>query len=243
VVDSMADGSRFVEELHSVTFACIMFGYVLEQIISHETNSMGRPSKLTKEQWMLVEHRHVVDGVPLDTLAAEYSISATALRRKIKPSLAERARGVATLRGLAEEKVEALAAIQTVDSKIAELPETRQIIVNDLVARIQSISVHLSCAAETNASTARKLALLAGAQVDKVKLGRPIDDIARKHISDANFLAKSATEAGALGMGLLSANRDHMRAPPPEAPGGVNDLTDAELDAELLKHGIDPATV
>lgn len=204
---------------------------------------MPRPSKLTKEQWLELEQRHVVDGVPITRLAEQYGLDESSIRRKIKPTLAERARGVTTLRALAEEKVDALESVRTVDAEIAKLPETRQIIVNDLVQRMQSISVHLSCAAEMNASTARKLALLAQAQVDKVKPGRAIDDQARKHIADANYLAKSATEAGALGMGLLSANRDQMRAPPPADPDSVADLTPEELDAELRANGIDPDTI
>lgn len=179
----------------------------------------------------------MIDGVAVTTLAAQYGLDESSIRRKIKPSTGERANGIPTLRHLAEKKIEALSAIAVVDEQIGELPATRQIIVHDLVARMQSISVHLTCAAETSAATARKLALLAGAQVDRIDASKPMTAKTREIVTSVSAITKTANEAGAIGLGLLSANREMMKAPPADTHD-VADLTDDELAAELAKHGV-----
>lgn len=194
---------------------------------------MGRPSKLTKEQWLHAEHRHVVDGVPLDALALEFGISKTALHRKLRPTPAERAKGIPTLRALALEKAQ-------IDSKIAELPETRQIIVRDMAERMKSISVHLSCAAEVSAATAHKLTLLARAQADRIDPDKPLNDKAREIVSSIKAITTTANEAGSIGLTLIAAHRAGLPGGADTAPDSVADLTDDELAEEMRKHGIEP---
>src|SRR5438094_611416 len=192
--------------LRGLFLSCIMFPYVRTNEFRAE--QMGRPSKLTKEQWLVLEHRHVVDRVTIEQLvrdlAAEgITISDTAIRRKIKPSMAERAAGVANLRDLAAAKVSADRAVAVVEEQIAELPETRQIIVRDLADRMKSITVHLSCAAEASADTARKLALLAQAQAGRIDISKPMNDKTRDTVSAISAITRTANEAGSIGMGLI----------------------------------------
>jgi hypothetical protein len=201
---------------------------------------MGRPSKLTKEQWLQAEHRHVVDGVTIDALSIEFGVSPTALRRKLRPTPAERAKGIPTLRHLAARKAAAADALAVVDNEIAELPETRQIIVNDLASRMKAISVHLSCAAETSAATAHKLTMLANAQANRIDPTKPINDKAREIVSSINAITKTANEAGAMGLNLIAAHRVGLPGAADTGPDSVADLTDEELAEEMRKHGIEP---
>lgn len=201
---------------------------------------MGRPSKLTTEQWLEVEHRHVVDKVPVLVLAKEYGVNESAIRRKIRPNLAEQARGITKLRDLAEEKVHAERNVAVVDAKIAELPEHRQIIVHDLAQRIKSVAVHLTCAAEASARTARKLTMLAEAQANRIDVDRPLTDKTRNLVTGISAITRTANEAGSIGMGLIAAHRVGLPGAADVPDGGVVDLTDEELDAELRANGIEP---
>lgn len=196
----------------------------------------------------MLEHRHVVDRVTIEQLvrdlAAEgITISDTAIRRKIKPSMAERAAGVVNLRDLAAAKVSADRAVAVVEEQIAELPETRQIIVRDLAERMVSITTHLSCAAEASADTARKLALLARAQADRIDISKPMNDKTRDTVSAISAITRTANEAGSIGMGLIAAHRVGLPGANAKGSDDVADLTPEELDAELRANGIDPATV
>jgi hypothetical protein len=175
----------------------------------------------------------VVDGVTIDALSEEFGVSPTALRRKLRPTPAERAKGIPTLRALALEKA-------VIDGKIAELPETRQIIVNDMAARMKAISVHLSCAAETSAATAHKLTMLANAQANRIDPTKPINDKAREIVSSINAITKTANEAGAMGLNLIAAHRVGLPGAADTGPDSVADLTDEELAEEMRKHGIEP---
>lgn len=205
---------------------------------------MGRPSKLTKEQWLQAEHEHVVDGVAIMTLAKKYGVHESALRRRLRPNQAEVARGVNTLRDLAKEKADAVQELALVEGKIAELPVTRQVIVNDLAERMKSITVHLTCAAEASAETSKKLALLARAQANRIDITKPINDKTRDTVSAISAITRTANEAGSIGMGLIAAHRVGLPGSAPgDEPGGVADLTPEELDAELRANGIDPETV
>lgn len=190
----------------------------------------------------------MVDGVSVDQLVRDLAtqgieISDTAIRRKIKPSLAERSRGVTTLRDLAREKVEADNALTVVDEKIAALPETRQIIVRDLAQRMKNITVHLTCAAEDSAYTSRKLTALARAQANRINPDKPLNDKTRDLVSGISAITRTANEAGAIGMGLIAAHRVGLPGAADADEGGVVDMTDEELDAELRANGIDPTTV
>lgn len=204
---------------------------------------MGRPSKLTKEQWLQAEHEHVVDGVAIMTLAKKYGVHESALRRKIRPNQAERARGVDRLRDLAKEKVDAERAVAVVDAKVAELPEYRQIIVRDLAERMKSISVHLTCAAEVSAETSHKLTLLARAQANRIDPDKPLTDKTRDLVSGISAITRTANEAGTIGLGLIAAHRVGLPGASDAPEGGVVDLTQEELDAELRANGIDPDTI
>lgn len=194
---------------------------------------------MTPEQWLEVEHRHVVDGVAVLTLAKEYGVNESAIRRKIRPNMADRARGVTTLRALAGEKLVALNAVSVVDSKIAELPETRQVVVNDLVERMKSVAVHLTCAAEVSAETSHKLTLLARAQAGRIDIDKPMNDKTRDLVSGISAITRTANEAGAIGMGLIAAHRVGLPGGSGGASDSVADLTDDELDAELRANGIE----
>lgn len=197
---------------------------------------MGRPSKLSREQWLQIEQRHVVNGEPILKLAKEYGIDESSLRRKLKPNLAEQARGITSLRGLAAKKIKADAEMALVDAELSQLPEHRQLIVHDLVKQLGTISTNLAAAADFGSSTAAHLAGLANRRALKIS-DKDKDPATLQHIA---ALQRLANEAGAPAIAILSANRDML--PKPGAPGGgIAEMTDEEFNEECARYGIDPA--
>lgn len=199
-------------------------------------HKMGRPSKLTIEQIRQCEHRHVVGGEPIQRLAAEYGINESSLRRRLRPNLAEQAKGVTTLRALAKKKVVAIAAIEAVDSEIAVLPETRQLIVADLVKQMCTISANLAIAADFGSATAAHLAGLAHRRALRIK----DDSTSAKELQHVAALQSVANNAGAPALAIIAANKDMM--PRPSAPGDdMANMTDEEFEAECRQYGIEPS--
>src|SRR5437868_2517362 len=97
---------------------------------------MGRKSSLTSEQWAEVERRHLVDGVSINALAAEFKVNESSIRRRLKPSKADAPGGKSPLHVLAEEKVRAEAEAKRVTAQIASLPQAQQLIVSDLARKL-----------------------------------------------------------------------------------------------------------
>ena len=88
---------------------------------------MGRKSSLTPEQWAEVERRHLVDGVSINALAAEFKVNESSIRRKLKPGKATEANGKSPLHTLAEQKVRADEENKRITAQIASLPVAQQV--------------------------------------------------------------------------------------------------------------------
>jgi transposase-like protein len=167
---------------------------------------MGRKSSLTPEQWAEVERRHLVDGVSINALAAEFGVNESSIRRKIKPGKAASPSGKSPLHVLAEEKVRAEAEAKRVTAQIAQLPQTQQLIVSDLARKLTNISEHIGTAAEISAASAHRLSILANQQLDLVDDVNPLATAAQ--LKTFEVLQKMANGASEIPMNLLRANKD-----------------------------------
>jgi transposase-like protein len=167
---------------------------------------MGRKSSLTPEQWAEIERRHLVDGVSINALAAEFGVNESSIRRKIKPSKAASPGGKSPLHVLAEEKVRTEAESKRIAAQIAGLPQVQQVIVSDLARKLANISEHIGSAAEISAASAHRLSMLANQALEKVDEVNPLSTATELKTFEA--LQKMANGASEIPMNLLRANKD-----------------------------------
>jgi len=194
---------------------------------------MGRKSSLTDEQWLEIERRHVVEGESINSLAAEFGVNESSIRRKIKPNKAESPNGENPLRQLAKEKVRVDAESKRIAEQIAELPYAKQQIVSDLARKLTNVSEHIASAAEFSAASAHRLSLLANQQLEKVDEVDPLKSVTQ--LQAVALLQKMANASSEIGLNLLRANKDAIQ-PEQEEPTPVG-ITFGVVDAR--RHGDD----
>lgn len=165
---------------------------------------MGRKSSLTPEQWVEVERRHLVNGESINSLADEFGVNESTIRRKIKAS--KTPTGKNPLHALAEEKVRADEESKRVSAQIAALPQAQQMIVSDLARKLTNISQHIGSAAEISAASAHRLSIMANQQLEKVDEVSPLETAAQLKMFEV--LQKMANGASEIPMNLLKANKD-----------------------------------
>lgn len=169
---------------------------------------MGRKSSLTPEQWAEVERRHLVDGVSINALAAEFGVNESSIRRKLKAGKAEAPNGKNRLQTLAEEKIRTEAEARRVSAQIASLPVAQQVIVSDLARKLSNISEHIGAAAEISAASAHRLSMLANQQLQKIDDVNPLGSESQPHAQAHAALQKMANQAMEGPLNLLRANKD-----------------------------------
>ncbi len=178
---------------------------------------MARPSKLNEAQWAEIERKHLIEGIPIRTIAKEYNLDPSTLRRRFNPHYArakpnaERAAIVKPdLKQIAAEKVASDAEARRVMDKIATLPYPQQAVVSELAQTLTNISKHLGKAAEYGAATAHRLSAIANAQIEKVDDAEPM----KSHVELANAaaLTRMANASAEIGIGLLRANKEAIDA-------------------------------
>jgi transposase-like protein len=178
---------------------------------------MGRRSALTPEQWVEVERRHFVGGESVNSLAKEFGVNESNIRRKISPNNAESKKGQKSLRDMALAKVAAEKQTREIAEEIARLPVVRQNIVNDIARQIVGISESLIGAAEIHAKNARLLAHMASSQLLMVDDSDPAGEESIEILKTASALTKMSNEASVLPMGIAAAS---VKGGLPQAPSG-----------------------
>jgi transposase-like protein len=177
---------------------------------------MGRKSALTPEQWIEIERRHLVDGVSINSLAKQFKVDESTIRKKINPNKSEGGKTPKPLLALASEKVEADKRVKNISAEIAELPFARQEIVNTLTTRLSRISDHMAGAAEFAAASAHRLSGIAHEQVQMIDDAQPEKTIAA--LQRFGALTKLANEASSIPLNLLAANKDLVKVAQKDAP-------------------------
>lgn len=152
----------------------------------------GRPSKLTPEQWEMVDKR-IALGEQANLIAADFGIHRSQVSRRFKGKIENRT----------QEAAHALAA----------LPLRQMAVAITLADELRTISSNLAAAGRYGASTAHRMSRLANAQAEKIDETAPLDsEGAFKRLKDISALTQVANDSAKTGLGLLAATRDRTPA-------------------------------
>lgn len=175
---------------------------------------MGRPSKLTPDQWAEIQQRSAA-GESSRALAKEFGVDESTVRAKVSPHT-PRVREVAAQ----------LARAQTA---LAQLPVNQQYTAVSLAEKLRSISRDLATAAAHGADTARRLKERANQEAVKI-LAKEDVDVGR--MSMVAGLEKLANESALLARGLVATGGQTVlqqvqlqEAGTPDKPDGEDDMT------------------
>lgn len=158
---------------------------------------MGRPSKLSPDQWREVERR-VAAGEVIRALAREFGVSEAAIRQ----------RGISARTSQVRSVAEQLAAAQT---ELAKLPVPQQHLAIQLADELREISQHLAAAARYGSATAHRLAAVANAQVQQLDDVEPMTEASFVALKGVAALTRMANDAAQVGLNLLKANEDAIK--------------------------------
>lgn len=170
---------------------------------------MGRKSALTPEQWAAVQHRHIVDGESLRSLAKELGINESSLRRKIGAKVVE-AGETENLRELAARKARVDGEAKRVSAEIEALPVAKQMIVSDLARKLGAISMHVASSAEYMAATSHRLSGIVSGMMDKIDDADPMKSM--ETLKQVSSLIGLSNEASHIPLNLLKANQSTIDA-------------------------------
>lgn len=176
---------------------------------------MGRKSKLTESQWEEIKRR-LLEGESGRSLADEYGVSETAIRKRVSSQVSE-------IKSVANQ----LASAQTALSK---LPVSSQISAQTLAQRLVSISNHLASAADYGAATAHRLAGIAHNKIAEIDDADPTGAKSVEALKGVAVLTKLANDASHIPMNLLAANKETVKS--------LNEPEDKPLSLEELYGGI-----
>lgn len=171
---------------------------------------MGRKSAFTPEQWAIIERRHIVDGVTIYALAKEYGVNESSIRRKIGAKINAEESVKDELRDLAARKARLDADSEKIGREIEALPVVRQMIVNDLARKLNSVSNHVASSAEYMAATSHRLSGIANSLMDKVDDVEPEKSV--EVLQKAAVLIRLSNDAAHIPLNLLKANQSTIDA-------------------------------
>jgi hypothetical protein len=175
---------------------------------------MGRKSALTPEQWAEIERRILLEGETAYKLALEFGVNESSIRRRIKPSNADKAdkaefgaKAVPELRQIAERKAASDHEQRSVTKVIEALPYMQQQVVMTLAQRLTNISNSIASAAECGAATSHRLAAIANGQVAHIDDANPFEPDSLVALKNIGVLTELANKAAEIPLGLLKAHK------------------------------------
>ena len=163
-------------------------------------------AKITKDQWLLIERRHLVDGESINSLAKEYGVNESSIRRKLYPKNAESKKVVNSLLELANEKFNIEKQSRKNAEKIAELPIQKQLIVTDIYQQLSNISRLTASVAESEANNAQKLSAVKSVQILNLDPEQPDPTI----VAMVKVLGETVNDSLKPALNLLAANKDRI---------------------------------
>jgi hypothetical protein len=180
---------------------------------------MARPSKLSPEQWAEVERR-LAAGEGVRDLAREFGVSPASVSK----------RGVSKQTKQVQVVAKQLAQAQTA---LAALPVAQQYTAVSLAEKLRNISASLASAAELGAATARRLHALANSEVAKVDDAEPL--ASAESLRAVAGLVKLGNDAAQIGVNLLAANKDRIKA--------ADDQDESQQQQVMTLEFVDASTV
>ena len=181
---------------------------------------MARPSKLSPEQWAEVEGRFQA-GETASSLARVFGVDEAAIRRKFR-------RETPIVRAAAEKLADGQRAV-------AALPVALQPVAIDLAAKLRNISTSLASAAELGAATAHRLHALANSEVAKVDDAEPL--ASAESLRAVAGLVKLGNDAAQIGVNLLAANKERIKAADDQAESQQQAVTSIGLIPMVARNG------
>lgn len=164
-------------------------------------------AKITKDQWLLIERRHLVDGESINSLAKEYGVNESSVRRKLYPKNAESKKVANSLLELANEKFNIEKQGRKNAEKIAELPIQKQLIVDDIYKQLSNISRLTASVAESEANNAQKLSAVKSVQILNLDPEQPDPSI----VAMVKVLGETVNDSLKPALNLLAANKDRIK--------------------------------
>ena len=164
---------------------------------------MGRPSKLTPDQWQTIERR-LAAGERAAALAREFGVNRSAVSQQV----AQRAR---TIRAMAHKVAEAQAGMAAAQTELAKLPLADQYAALSLAEQLRGISADVAAAAAAGAKTGRRLRCWPVRAAAQLQAGADADDLKAVHA-----LARTGNEAMAPALALLATHRSEAPEPEPQ---------------------------
>jgi hypothetical protein len=166
----------------------------------------GRKSKLRPFQWDEIRKKHIVDKVPMSTLAGEYGVSGKAIGQQIN-SDAEK------IRALAKEKIEW-------ESKLSKLPIYSNGLVNMVADNLRTMALNMSnvgCRQSAVAARVSRLAELKTEQLDEC--AEPGTN--RSVLMEIAEMTQVVNEASKVPLAILNGNKEQAA----EAARAEKDIT------------------
>lgn len=157
---------------------------------------MGRPSKLTDQQWSDI-HARVLRGEKPADLAREYGVHKAAISRRVAQPARETKR-------VANQLVAA-------EQELRSLPVAQQLQALTLADELRAVSMHLAGAAKYGSATAHRLAGIAHGKVAEIDDAAPLDEASLKSLQGIAVLTKMSNDAASTGLNLLAANKDRIK--------------------------------
>lgn len=162
---------------------------------------MARPSKLTDKQWAEIERRHL-KGEKIRALAREFGVSEGAIRARVSTQSAE-------IKEVAKQ-------IVATEERFNALPVSAQVSARSLADDLKSISSHLASAAKYGAMTAHRLSGIAHGQIEQIDDAEP--EKSMEALQRIGILTKMANSSSEIGLNLLNANKEMVKAGMNEEP-------------------------
>jgi hypothetical protein len=193
---------------------------------------MGRPSKLTPQQWTEVERR-LLAGETARGIAPDFGISEAGIRKRFGAHQSISAQS-AQVRTVAEKLADASLALQA-------LPPAQRSVAVDLAEELRTMSVSVARAANLGAKTGHRLHALANSEVAKVDDAAPLSEESIAALKGVGVLTKLANDSLSPALNLLAANKDRVKeitTPPPEDDPGPPLRPQISREQWLKEHGL-----
>lgn len=174
---------------------------------------MGRPSKLSIEQWAEVTRR-LAEGEKATELAKAYGVSKTAISNRVS-------KRAETVKAVANQLVAA-------EHELRSLPVSEQILTLNLADKLRSISNHAASAAENGMMVAHRLTGISRMLVERIDDADPAGSMA--DLKAVAAMGRIANDAAHIGLNLLAANKGTIPiSEPPDASRKMREMTDDDL--------------
>lgn len=157
---------------------------------------MGRPSKLTEQQWAEIGKR-LLAGESQGSLAKEFGVSKAAIQKRFSGR-------IETVKAVANQIVET-------ENALRKLPVSDQLSAITLADELRAISMHLAGAGKFGAATAHRLSGIAHAKVQEIDDAAPLDGESLESLKGIAALTRMANEASQIGVNLLAANKEAVK--------------------------------